>query len=194
MPRRFACGRLPLRTLSCALVGFAVACGSGEDSARDQRVADTPALDACAVLREVDLASLLGAPPDTLLTIISSASGDMAVSQCVASIETQPQTLGLMVRYSARGGNPTTRQEWIEREAEADVMGMGEEAGAAIRAAEEVPGLGDLALAYELIGPNLAVFWGNGRYQLVATSSDIANPQTARQALEAVARRALARY
>lgn len=194
MPRRCACGRLPLRTLSCALLVFAVACGSGEDSTRDQPVAGTPALDACAVLGAVDLAGFLGAPPDTLITILSSSSGDMAVSQCVASIETQPQTLGLMVRYSARGGNPATRQEWIDREVEANVMGMGEEAGAAIRAAEEVPGLGDLALAYELIGPNLAVFWGNGRYQLVATSSDIANPQTARQALETVARQALARY
>jgi hypothetical protein len=192
--------RMPIswRIIPVVVLGFAVACGGGgEKPAQGSAAAatgGTPDLDACAVLREVDLAGFLGATPDTLVEILKTSREGMAVAQCVASVETSPLSLGLMLRYGAEGGNPSTRGQWVDRELGSDVMGMGEEAAAAIRAAESVSGLGNLALAYEMIGSNLAVFWGNGRYQLVATSTGFADPARARQALEAVARQALSTY
>jgi len=175
-----------------------VACGGGGEKAEEGSAAaatgGTPDLDACAVMREVDLAGFLGATPDTLVQILKASREGMAVAQCVASIDTLPQTLGLMLRYEAGGKNPSTREQWIDRELGADVMGMGEEAAAAIRAAEDVSGLGDLALAYEMVGSNLAVFWGKGRYQMVVTSTGFEDPARGRQALEAVARQTLSKY
>ena len=191
------CIPIAWRIIPIALVGLAVACGGGGEKPAEGSAAargGTPELDACAVLRDVDLAGFLGVAPDTLVEILKASRGDMAVAQCAASIDTLPQTLGLMLRYEAGGKNPSTREQWIDRELGADVMGMGEEAAAAIRAAEDVSGLGDLALAYEMVGSNLAVFWGKGRYQMVVTSTGFEDPARGRQALEAVARQTLSKY
>lgn len=179
------------------LLALMAACGGGARGASEDAgtsAGGMPSLDACAVLGEVDIAGLIGTRPDTLISALNRTEGTMAVSQCVAGYASSPASLGLLVRYDARGGNPASREEWIARETQTDVMGMGEEAAQSIRAAEEVPGLGDLALAYTLFGPNLAVFWGDGRYQLVATSSEIPDQAVARRALEAIARKALERY
>ncbi len=184
--------------LPLALFGFLAACGGGAEGGASAASAGArggmPSLDACAVLADVNLGSLVGVTPDTLIAVLDRTEGNMSASQCVAASSTSPASVGLLVRYDAGGGNPATREEWIAKELEGDVLGMGEEAAAALRAAEAVPGMGDMALYYQLIGANLAVFWGEGRYQLVATSSDVPDAAAARRALEAVARRTLERH
>ncbi len=186
------------RMLPALFLGLLAACAGGGGDAGSAgggaAAGGMPSLDACAVLREVDIAGLIGVAPDTLIEVLNRTEGSMAAAQCVAASSSSPASVGLLVRYSARGGNPATREEWMAREVEANVANLGQEAADAIRAAEDVPGLGDMALAYEMIGANLAVFWDGGRYQLVATSSDVPDPAAARRALEAIARKTLERY
>lgn len=181
-----------------ALLLLLAACGGARPDAppvQDSSAAGSPppAFDACAVLAAVDLAGMVGRAPDSVRTTAQITAPDRALSQCVAWFPgPAAHTVGLVLTAIQGVPNPTSREAWIARDVTPAETAIGAEASAALRAAEVLPGLGDLAVLYQIQGPNLAVFWAGNR-NLVAGAFGI--PDAAgRRVVEALARQALARY
>ena len=84
-------------------------------------------------------------------------------------------------------------EEYIDEEIGSDIADMGPEQIAELPGAGEVGGLGDYALAYRLIGQQLAVYW-KGEFYLLASTNGIRDRALERQAVEVVARQAVARH
>ncbi len=154
----------PLAVLSL----LCIACGGGEGGESGSAAATAsspPEIDTCAILAEIDVAAVLGGPGQPPVEAVRGGDQWQSVSQCVVGAADGSTSLGLLVRWSSRGV-PTSRAEFIEQERSgADAMGMGQEVEQALSAAEDVPGLGDVAIFYELISHNLVVAW-DGEYTM----------------------------
>jgi hypothetical protein len=146
-------------------------CGGGEknDQASRDTGGKTPTLDACALLTSAGAAAILE-EPGTLKSVVQASEEKRAVSQCVYFSKSSPRSIGLLVRYGALDQNPRTREAFIEKTRGENTMGMGEETAEALRKGTEIPGIGDLAVSYELFGTNLYVLWDD-HYQMVITMS-----------------------
>ncbi len=188
-----------MRGTLVVIVLLAAACGSGDDSTPAPNAAGEPvptastttaSLDACDVLRAMDLSRFLGAPPHTYDESVHNESGTLAFSMCHATPTGGMPQLTLTLRRDPERPVPRSRQEWIDREFGDDAADMGL---AELQAAEEVAGLGDYALAYSLMGQQLVVYW-SGNHYLNAGSIGISDAALAREAVTAVAREAVARH
>ena len=180
----------------------ALACAGGEDAASSRSAAEaTPstagvaaaALDACEVLRAMDLSRFIGSPPHSFNESVHNEAGSRAVSLCLATPDAGVPIISLMLRRDPEGPDPRSRQEYIDQEVGSDIDEMGPEQIALLQGAEEVSGLGDYALAYALIGQQMAVYW-KGEYYLMASTTGLRDRALAREAVEAVAREAVARH
>lgn len=167
--------------------------GSGEDAPTAAASGAAGALDACEVLRAVDLTPFIGPLPHSYDESVQNASGDFAVSLCLAAPEEGVPLVSLMLRRDPEGPDPRSRQEYIDEEIGADIADMGPDEIAELQGAEEVGGLGDYALAYRLFGQQLAVYW-KGEFYLMASTTGVRDGALARQAVEVVAREAVARH
>jgi len=184
------------RRLVVALVAVTAACGGatsdapqGQDTGAPVATTTREEVDACAVLRAVDLPGIAGAAPESVTEGMRTANDDGAVSQCVAAFPGVYRTVSLIVRLPTRGANPASKADWVSEVATGS-LGM---PPATADAATQVEGLGDLALHYDMDGSHLAVYWKERR-QLLASSVGFDDPAVARQTLEAIARETLARY
>jgi hypothetical protein len=77
-------------------------------------------LDACAVLRDMDLAPFLGAAATEFKESLRSVNTGAGVTMCGASPAGGLPQLTLMLRWGPNGADPRTIEEWIQTEWAAD--------------------------------------------------------------------------
>lgn len=177
---------------------IAVGCGSKESNNQSSSDSKETAssvsttqikLDACEVLKAIDLAAVLGEAVGEAQPQIQMENEESAISQCGYETISGKKSVTLFLRYSTLGKNPETRAEFEERSG--NFLGMGEEAAAAIKQGKEIAGLGDFAFTYQMFGlNNLMVFWDQ-HYQMTVMVDGFANDAEAVESAKVVALRIL---
>lgn len=123
-------------------------CGAGKEEQTG-----SVELDACVLLSEINPAVIMGEPVGEPHSTLQQHDADMAVSQCgVSARDSYLKTMSLLVKYYRKYDNPKTAKDFISTQ-EVDY-------GDFKLTAQEVPGLGDVAVS--LSGPGsfqVWVFW-----------------------------------
>lgn len=188
-------------TLSLVAACLAMACGADRPAPDPEppptdpgaTLTEADGLDACALLRSMDLSPYLGGPAVDYKESVRSVQPVAGITMCGASPAGGLPIITLMLRWGPRNPDPRSINEWIEGEFGADTLEMGAAQVSAMRAGEVIPGLGNFAVGYNLGGVRTAAWWGP-KHHLTATASAFDDKSLARQAVDAVAREAIARY
>lgn len=166
----------------CLAALLLAACGEPDAPAAAPGAGNTGALDACLLLANADPGTVLGEAVDEARKILQTKSDDLVASQCSISATDHPQrSVSLLVRHSAGIKAPASRQAYIAQARSEDAMGAGEDLAQALEAGRQIPGLGDLALTYELYGLDLIVW--RGGYELVITLTGFAGQDAEQRAV-----------
>lgn len=191
---------MPHRRWFAALAMVLVACGGGGDGKDAAQVVDesstaaaagqAPDLDACEILRGMDLSPYLAVPVESYKESIKTSAGSYAASMCSASPAGGIPLLTLMLRYGQDATAPSDIDGWIRDEFGADTVELGPEIVSDLRTGEVLQGFGDFGVAYELAGPRVSAYW-NSHYHLTASANGFSGTSTGRQAVEAMAREAI---
>ncbi len=150
-------------------------------------------LDACAVLRGMDLSSYLGTPASEYKESLRSTTTSAGVTMYGAGPVGGLPLLTLMLRWGPKGADPRSIEEWVKTEWAADTVDLGAEMVADLRRAEVIAGVGNFAVGYSMGGVRVSAWWGP-RHHLTATANSFQDKALARRAVEAVAREAIAKY
>lgn len=175
-------------TIMAAALSLAACGGEPDSQATAPQSNKTNSADACEVLAASNPDAVLGSAHDGGVLLFNHQSGDVTMSQCQYTAGDGSRQLGLALRHAKDGTAPESRQAFIDVTRAEDVMGAGEETAAALAAGNQVAGLGDLALTYDLISFNLLVWQGN--YQATVMLDGFAADDAERHAI-AVARAVL---
>lgn len=171
-----------------AVCVLTTACGSSDDETGTN--APAVSVNSCATLAGANPGELLGEPVSEPTSFFDIDNDDGSASQCAVFAESSGRQVTLFLMYSSRITAPRNRDEFIEGQVSNDVLGMGEETANALRAGREIPGLGDIAFTYDLLGFNLMTFWGE-HYQLTLTLAGFENDDAASEIATTLAERVI---
>lgn len=121
-------------------------------------------LDACEILANAGPEEILGEATGSGMLLVESHTDDASSSQCQFAATASDRTIGLLIQRARGNHAPKSREAYLDAVRNADDMGAGEEMVDVLQAGHEIPGLGDMALTYDLFTFNLMVW--SGEYQL----------------------------
>lgn len=155
-------GNRQRRHAACLLpIGAVLLAACGPAPEEKAAPVGAPKLDACAMLRAAQPSVAFGQSMDDGQLLWEAHTATTSSSQCLFSSISSDDSVGLLVRWSPDSSAPASRAVFIERSQGDDLLGGAEEVTEALSAGHEVPGLGDLALSYELFGHNVMIWHGN---------------------------------
>jgi hypothetical protein len=179
--------RIAAFLFGCSLVA---ACGGSGGDSTTGSASGGNSLNACEVLRAANPAEVLGGDVDQERLIFDQRDGNNSASQCKLTASGTGRAVGLLLRRAKGSKAPASRQEFIDGTREANDMGAGDDTANALEAGRQIPGIGDLALTYDLFSYNLMVW--NADQQFTVMLDGFGNGEEAEAAAVRVAKDVLA--
>ena len=128
-------------------------------------------IDAVRLLKAAKPAQILGEPADDPESNVDMTSDKKRVSQATAWATSQAKLVGLMIRYASDETMASSRAEWADEQRLGD-----QDAVDAVKAGQDISGLGDVAFYYEWFDEqNVVVIWDQ-HYQMTVLIKGFSDP------------------